>query len=427
MGIKKGKKYRVSMRQYLLSTLIKVETLCFLCGTLIPIGLGYDQQQFIRFLFAILLTGLVLGIIAGTQNYKKFVKPINLISEYAFNMDNNDLSYRVDLSKTSKQRILFEQLNNATESIAAVITRILSMFQGISRTSDVLWSNSEQITSSTDQVAQGVGQVAEKVSSHTEDISVISNKMALMAEEIGNLGKATTQMEQMSQKAIGCSTRGQDMIRQMKSKVEQSDSARTEANNAINLLDSKSKEITVITDTIISISDQTNLLALNAAIEAARAGEHGRGFAVVAEEIRKLAEQSSSAVKQIMELIKEIQQQTEQTVGKISDMGMAMDEQNKSIQSASELFMDITGTVNEIGKEINNVNTYSGEINVSKDDLVELINNILSSSEDISRASQEIAACTQEQNAAMSEIRDIYTSLYKSTEELSSVLRQFRV
>ncbi len=424
---KKGVKFNVSLKRYIISTAVKVEVMLLFANHLIALYVGVEGVLYYKQLAALMILGLVTAAFSTSTNYFSFVRPINMLSELIYKMDNNDLTCRVDLSKASKLKGVFEQLNNAVSSITSVLKSVLLLFSRIKDSSGILRGNSEQITSSTDQVAQGVGQVAEKVSSHTKDIGTASEKMRFMSDKITTLNKAAANMEQQSQKARELSTKGQEMIRQIKSKVEQSDSARTEANNAINLLDSKSKEITLITDTIISISEQTNLLALNAAIEAARAGEHGRGFAVVADEIRKLAEQSSSAVKQIMGLIKEIQQQTEQTVGKISDMGMAMDEQNKSIQSASELFIDITGTVTEIGKEINNVNTYSGEINVSKDDLVELINNILSSSEDISRASQEIAACTQEQNAAMHEINQAFNSLYESAEKLQSVLGKFTV
>lgn len=420
-------KQKISMTEYLISTLIKVESLCFIAGLIIPIILNYSQQSGLKTLILLLITGFVLGIIAGAQNYKEFVKPVNLLSEYSSRLAEDDLTYRVDLDKTSKQRTLFEQLNNATDKIVFVIKKVLALFEHIIRSSDVLKNVAEQMSNSTDQVANGIGNVAEKVADHTGEISIISDKMADMSGEIANLSQAVAKMDQKSQKALEYSIKGQDMIGQVKTRIEQSDSARMEANDAIKLLDNKSKEITIITDTIINISEQTNLLALNAAIEAARAGDHGRGFAVVAEEIRKLAEQSSSAVKQIMMLIEEIQQQTEQTVCKISDMGSAMDKQNQSVENASAFFMDITNSVSEITKQISSVNVISNDIDLGKNDLIGLVNSILDSSEEIARTSQQIAACTQEQNASMLEVKNMFESLCGSTEELKLVLKKFKV
>lgn len=420
-------KVLVSRVQYIIKTTIKVEIMLLLTNPFFAMLVGIKWPLYFKQLFLMIIFGIVISAFSTFTNYQGFVRPINMLVIQISKIYKNDLTYRADLSKAARLKKIFEQLNWSIEKLSSTIKKVLSVFQHVISNSHILRDSSEQITNSTEQIAAGIEQVAEKINLHSEHISEISDKLELMSKRIINLKQAAMDMNQKSNAAGELSIKGQEMINSVKSKMEESYLARNQANNTINTLDNKAKEITLITDTIIGISEQTNLLALNAAIESARAGEYGSGFAVVSEEIRKLAEQSSSSVKQIMTLINEIQAQTQQTVEKISDMGSVIDDQNQAVEEASEIFLDITGSVKDIAYGINSINSVSEKMNISNNVIVESVNNILSSSEQVAATAEEIAASTQEQNASIQEISQAFQFLYTTVEDFNSKLQRFNI
>nr|WP_315990558.1 methyl-accepting chemotaxis protein [Desulforamulus aquiferis] len=179
-----------------------------------------------------------------------------------------------------------------------------------------------------------------------------------------------------------------------------------EVTEVINELSQKSKEINQIVELITSIADQTNLLALNAAIEAARAGDAGRGFAVVAEEVRKLAEQTASATKDIKDLIDAIQHGSQRAVQSTFENTNRVNESNA------------TGAV--VGQAI-------GEIIQDVRGLATMIENIVAATEEMSAGVQNVAATTQQQSASVDEVSVLAESMTRLSEELNSLVGRFRV
>lgn len=168
-------------------------------------------------------------------------------------------------------------------------------------------------------------------------------------------------------------------------------------------------------------------MALNAAIEAARAGEQGRGFAVVAEEVRKLAEQSQGATKQIASLIGEIQGDTDQAV-------LAMDNGTREVRlgaevvnAAGQAFQEIAGLVTHESDQVKEISSTIDQMAIGSQQIVGLVNQIDSLSKKVTGEAQTVSAATEEQSASMEEISSSSQSLATLAQNLQEAVSKFRV
>ncbi|MGL6015928.1 MAG: methyl-accepting chemotaxis protein [Selenomonadaceae bacterium] len=196
---------------------------------------------------------------------------------------------------------------------------------------------------------------------------------------------------------------------------------------AIHALDEKSGQIGQIIEVIAGIAGQTNLLALNAAIESARAGEAGRGFAVVAEEIRKLAEQSQTAAKQITALISEVQLNTNRAVTFMQQGKLEVDAGSTAVAGAGQSFSEITSMVQLMTKGIGQITAAITAVTSHSQTMVHAVETIHEESRQVSDQAQSISAASEEQSASLEEISGASHNLAKMAEELQRAIRAFKI
>ena len=329
---------------------------------------------------------LFLGLLIAFYTGQLVARPVQLVEGGVSRIAAGDLSV-ADLKGNSRDEIgsLARSFNQMKQNLREIVQKVAEGARSILQAAG-------QLSESAQQTTQGATSAA----------SAISEIAAAVEDGAGNAG----QVAQAAEKAAGMAEEGNLKVERLISQMGSIELSTNQVARAISELGETSREITKIVEMITSIADQTNLLALNAAIEAARAGEQGRGFAVVAEEVRKLAEQSGDAAKDIYQLVQKIQERAGGAAINMEESTQQVQAGNLIVQEVGELFTGITETVRELSTQIQEV---------------------AATAEQIAGGVQNVAGTAEEQTAAMEEVSAAAESLQKLAAELEEAAARFKI
>ena len=316
----------------------------------------------------------------------------------------------------------------------AMTDNLRDLVEKVSQSSALVAATSQELTAGAEQSAQASNQIAiaiTEVSCGTEkQLSVVDNATQIvgeMSQGINQILTRSTLVASTSERAAESALEGSKAIEKTIDQMNNIEKTVKSSAQVIDHLGERSQEISQIIVTISGIAEQTNLLALNAAIEAARAGEQGRGFAVVADEVRKLAEQSSEATKQISALIIEIQNDTQKAVAAMNKGTHEVSIGTEVVNTADRAFKEIKDLVYTVSTQVREISTEIQQTANGSNKIVEAVSEIHEISRTTADQTQTVSAATEEQSASIEEIASSSQMLSKMALELETVLTKFKI
>jgi methyl-accepting chemotaxis protein len=308
-----------------------------------------------------------------------------------------NLTKRLDIETKDEIGTLSEWFNRFVGELHGIVGKM-------SEVTNLLASAAAELS----MVALESAQRAERQSSETTQIATAIEEMSQAVTEVARNSEATSGL---ATKTVEVAAEGRRVVSKVIDGMGRIEQTVREAGSVVAALGKSSGQIGEIVGIINDIADQTNLLALNAAIEAARAGEAGRGFAVVADEVRKLAEHTTNATKQIRQVIETIKADTAIAVSSMESGTKEVAQWAQLTHSAGKALDDIVDMVRQVGQKINEIAIAAAQQSATTDEIAR-------NTDSVSRLTTELAAASEESAASANE-------LSRLAEELKATVGRF--
>lgn len=368
---------------------------------------------------------LVLSVII-TKSITDPVKKVT-IKLKEVSSSGGDLTQRIDY--VSK-----DEIGELSSSFDLFMDKLQGIIKDVTISAETVASSSKQLSSATGETTKSLNEISNtmaKISSSTSDEAAVVEETYAGLAEVAKFSESTSIASRNttanSKKAKDTAEESAEMISEVASSITEIASSSNEVSVMIKDLESSSKKIGDIIQIITSISEQTNLLALNAAIEAARAGEAGKGFNVVAEEIRKLADESNNAAREISELVNENQLKSASAVNSVKlvevKVAQGVSKASEVEKSINNIIHNIQNIVVEI-EQIDEANVRQAE---SAKEMEKAISNIAETSGNIAESSENISRGVEEQLSTMNEMENTSEQLSEMANKLYELTSEFKV
>ena len=350
---------------------------------------------------AVALACLAVLLLVSTSISRSIFRRLNEMIERIKDVaeGEGDLTKRIEVTRDDEVAELARWFNTFIDKLHEILTRVAS--------------NTESLTATAKDVAASSREHAQGVESQRSQADQVATAMQEMSSTVQQVSENSNNASAASQKAAESARTGGKVVEETLSRMRAIAESVGATARQVQELGKRSDQIGQIIGVIDEIADQTNLLALNAAIEAARAGEQGRGFAVVADEVRKLAERTGKATKEIAEMIRTIQSETKNVV-------TAMQAGTKEVELGVESTTLAGSSLHEIIETNLQVNDMIAHIATAATEQAAATEQINKSITEIARITSTSATVTQQSQQALEDLSEL-------AQNLQGLVQQFRL
>jgi len=338
--------------------------------------------------------GIYRELIAGfNQTLDAVIHPVQEGSKVLEIMATGDFTPRITADYKGQHRLIKDSINKLGDSVGRILREVSEAVHATASASAQISSSTEELAAGTQEQSAQIGEIA----------SAVNQMTATIVQTTKHAGEAASTAKQAGDNA----KKGGEAVEKTIEGINKVAKVVIRAAGVVDELGKSSEQIGEIVKVIDDIADQTNLLALNAAIEAARAGEQGRGFAVVADEVRKLAERTTKATKEIANMIKKIQVDTKEAVTSMNEGTKEVEVGITLAQGAGEALQQIIEAVVKVSDIINQVAAASEEQSSAAEQISKNIELITSVTHETASGTQQIARAAEDLNRLTNNLQDL--------------------
>lgn len=313
------------------------------------------------------------------------------------------------------------------QELTDVVSNIKNSVDVLNVEGNELSSMASQTSATSDEIGHAVEGISKGAVAQAGDVEGASARIDAIGDMISGIVASVSNLDKISGDMKTNGDKAMVIIDELATSNDDTMQAIEKIASRVNATNESAAKISEAIKLITSIAEETNLLSLNAAIEAARAGEQGRGFAVVAGQIQKLAEQSNESAGSIAETIKELLEDSENTVKVMDEVREIVDKQQEKFEQTRHQFSNVHVGIDQSRDEAEEIKLKTDACNEEKISVVEIISNLSAISQENAASSQQTTASMEELNATINILANSAGNLQNLSSELQKSVEVFKL